>query len=340
DTSARLTNLQATQQALISLLERAANVTEALSVQQELTRVQEEIERLQGRIKFLEETAAFSLINVRLRLAPVEMVVDAGPDQTFSVGQLARFRATFEPPEGIDSFTFTWDFGDGTQMLTASGTAPSVLREGARTTATLTHVYNDDRDSPFIVEVKITGTGDAGITEGSDTFIATVSRIPVIEVFAGNSKTADEGEEVEFSGSFTRPAGLRDLTYRWDFGDGTPPAEGSLAEGVTNAIATHVYSDHRPFTYTATLTIEAESDAGPVEASSQLSVFVAEAEGWAIAGWNAGATGKDAVRALSGVGQGLATFLIWLAIFSPIWVLLIGGVFVIRQRRRRSTLFP
>ncbi|MCI0438106.1 MAG: DUF4349 domain-containing protein, partial [Chloroflexi bacterium] len=33
DTSARLTNLQATQQALISLLERAANVTEALSVQ-------------------------------------------------------------------------------------------------------------------------------------------------------------------------------------------------------------------------------------------------------------------------------------------------------------------
>ena len=52
DTTARLTNMQATQAALIRLLERAEKVEDALKVQNELTRVQEEIERLQGRIKF------------------------------------------------------------------------------------------------------------------------------------------------------------------------------------------------------------------------------------------------------------------------------------------------
>ncbi len=150
DTSARLTNLQATEQALLRLLERAQQVDDALNVQRELTRVQEETERLQGRIKFLEETAAFSLINVTLKLAPVEMSVDAGPDQTVSVGQLARFRASFRPPEGITDFVFTWDFGDGSGPVTLNRTAPTQA-QGTRATSTVTHVYGDDRDSPFIV---------------------------------------------------------------------------------------------------------------------------------------------------------------------------------------------
>ena len=155
DTTARLTNQQATQNALIRLLERAEKVEDALKVQNELTRVQEEIERLQGRIKFLEQTSAFSLVNVRLSLASVDMGVDAGADRTVSVGRVARFRATFEPPEGMEEFNYTWDFGDGNR-ITETRTAPTV-DEGKRVTATVTHVYGDDRDSPFIVGIEITG---------------------------------------------------------------------------------------------------------------------------------------------------------------------------------------
>ena len=80
DTTARLTNFEATQDALLRLLERADKVEDVLQVQNELTKVQGEVERLQGRIKFLEQTSAFSLVNVSLNLAPIDMDVEAGPD--------------------------------------------------------------------------------------------------------------------------------------------------------------------------------------------------------------------------------------------------------------------
>jgi PKD repeat protein len=334
DLTARLKNLQATETALLRLLDRAEKVEDALKVQTELTKVQEDVERLQGRIKFLEQTSAFSLINVFMQLAPVDMPVDAGADQTFSVGQLARFQATFEPPEDVEELTFRWDFGDGSPPVHGNRTAPT-LEEGRRITAVVSHVYTDDRTSPFIVEVEITGFGDAGVAEGKSKLIATVTRLPTIEVFAGDTRIAKEGEKVEFEGSFTRPKGLSDLTFRWDFGDGSTPVSESLEEGVTTAVATHEYSDHRPFAYTATLTIIAQAETGEVEAAASVQVLVTEARGWTVAGWSPGEQWKTAIRTLSGVGQAVATFLIWLAIFSPVWL---GGgavaVLVFRRARR------
>ena len=55
DLQSRLKNQQATEAALIRLLDRAENVEHALAVQRELTDVQENVERLLGRIKLLEE---------------------------------------------------------------------------------------------------------------------------------------------------------------------------------------------------------------------------------------------------------------------------------------------
>ena len=434
DTTARLTNLLATEEALLKLFEKALKVEDALKVQTELTKIQGEMERLRGRIKFLEETSAFSLITVILELAAVEMPASAGADQTISVGQAARFRASFMPPEGIDRFSFTWDFGDGSPVAFGERTAPS-LREDTRFTSTITHVYSDDRDSPFIVEFEITGTGDAGLVEGSDTLIATVTKVPKIEVFAGESQIVEEGEDVKVAGSFTRPAGLTDLTFRWDFGDGSAPVTQEIGEGLTRAVATHVYPDHRPVPFIATLTVTGQSEAGEVEAEnrisilvteappievfaggdvsadegeeielvgsftrpegvtdlefrwefgdgsapvtgelaggetnavathvypdhrprpfpatltvtgkrgskevtslpSSVSVFVAESSGWLRSGWSASDNWKTATRAISGVGQGLGTFFIWLGIFSPLWI--VGGAVALVLRRRRG----
>ena len=232
DLSSRLKNTMATEEALLKLLERAEKVDDALAVQSNLSRVQEDVERLQGRIKYLEQTSAFSLLNVSLSEEPREMVPDAGPDVRAGVGEPIRFRATFTPPDGIESFDYTWDFGDGTQVVSGNRTAPT--GDGTRrVTATVHHRYDDERDSPYIVQFNITGFGDGGLSEGEDTLIATVSRIPNIEVFAGEWTEAEEGETVELSGSFTRPAGMSDMRYTWDFGDGSSPATGSLEEGVT-----------------------------------------------------------------------------------------------------------
>ena len=245
DIQARLTNLEATEGALIKLLDRAEKVEDALSIQESLSRVQEDIERLQGRIKLLEQTAAYSLINVSLELVKGKMSIDAGEDKTSAVDESVRFRATFTPPADIEEFTFTWDFGDGSHPVSSNRTAPTE-GESERVTATITHVYADERDSPYIAQIKISGVGEAGEFEGEDTVIVTVSRAPAIDVFAGEGFSIEAGETVQFSGSFTRPSEISNIKYVWDFGDGTEPAGGSVGEGVSTVVASHTYPNHRP----------------------------------------------------------------------------------------------
>ena len=339
DIQARLTNLEATEGALIKLLDRAEKVEDALSIQESLSRVQEDIERLQGRIKLLEQTAAYSLINVSLELVKGEMAIDAGADKTTAVDESVRFRATFTPPADIEEFTFTWDFGDGSHPVTSNRTAPTE-DESERVTATITHVYADERDSPYIAQIKISGFGEAGEFEGEDTVIVTVSRAPVIDVFAGERFSIEAGETVQFSGSFTRPSEIRDVKYVWDFGDGTEPAGGSVGEGVSTVVASHTYPNHRPYPYEVRLTITAQSDAGIVEKSSVVRVFVDEPLGWTIGGWDGGDQIKGAVRSLSAVGLGLTTLGIWFVIFAPVWAVVIVVVVLVRRRRARYPRTP
>ena len=337
DLGARLTNQQATQKALLSLLERATNVEAALEVQRDLTRVQEEVERLSGRIKFLEESSAFSIIRVNLSLAPMDVEVDAGADQTVAVGVPVSFRATFSPPNGIDDYTIAWDFGDASDTRVIHRTAPTQT-PGELTTETVAHVYGTTAGSPFIAEVSITGTGEGGIIEGKDTLTVAVSEIPAIEVFAGGGKTVDQNTEVEFSGSFTRPKGLTDVKFEWDFGDGSTPTEGDLPEGVTRATATHVYPDYRREPYIAKLTVSADSEVGEVEASAEFYVYVTEQVGFVVGGFELGDNFKTAVRGLTGFVQGLTVIVIWLAIFSPFWGAIVALVwFITRWRARRRT---
>ena len=339
DLGARLRNQQATEEALLSLLERAQSVEAALAVQRDLTNVQQEIERISGRIKFLEETSAFSLIRVNLSLSPGEMLLDAGPDQTVAVYTPVRFRATFTPPEGIENYVITWDFGDGSHPVTVDRTAPT-QREGQLITATVTHSYDDPNGSPFIAQLRITGTGEGGIVEGEDTLTVSVSEIPVIEVFAGDFKSIYENEEVEFSGSFTRPKGLTNVRFEWDFGDGSTPAEGDLPEGVTRATATHVYPDYRSRPYVARLTVTADSEVGDVAASAQIEVFVrpepVEA-GFVVAGFDLGDNFKTAVRGFTAFVQGLSVVVMWLVLFSPFWgAIVFLAWFLLRKLNRRG----
>ena len=333
DTESRLRSMEATEQSLLELLGRAGSVKDALEVQQSLAELQAEIEAMKGRIRYLQETSAFSLVSVKLKLSPAAIPVDAGPDQTFSVGQVARFRASFAPPPGLDDFTFTWDFGDGRGRVTGSGTAPKPEGDG-RVTATVNHIYNDDRDSPFIVQLEIMGRGDNIRAEGSDTLIATVTRIPTIEVFTQEFREVEEGQEAEYVGSFTRPESLWDLQYRWDFGDGSPIVAGVPEAGVTRAAINHVFSDFRFRPYDVTLTVTAQSEAGEVKGSNSSIVLVTESRGLIIGGWSAGGTGKTAIRTLSVVAQGFGTLIIWLAIFSPVWLIGGGIVYLIVRLRR------
>ena len=337
DLRSRLSNQEATEEALLKLFGRADRVEDALDVQEQVSAVQQTIERLKGRIKLLEETAAFSLITVFLKLSTVEMDVDAGADRTVAAGAPIRFRATFTPPAGIEDYRATWDFGDGSPVEDVFRTAPTLV-EGERVTATLAHTFHSPEDSPYIVSLEITGTGAAGIAVGDDTVIVTVSEIPAIEVFAGRRKNVNQNEEVEFSGSFTRPSGLSNVRFHWDFGDGSEPVEGAVPEGVTVADATHVYENFRPDPYTARLTIKADSEVGEVESSDEFLVFVSEDPGLVAEGFEAGETTKTAFRSLTVVVQALIQLGIWLVIFSPIWgvIAVLAWLSIRRQKRRNA----
>ena len=342
DSQSRLVSMRATEERLLTFLERAETVEEALLVQRELSELQLRIEETQGRLNFLSQTAAYSLIQVSLRLAPQTIAVDAGEDTSARVGQPVRFRASFVPPTDIEDYSFVWDFGDGTS---ASGRGTIPTQGGERLTATVTHFYEEDLDSEYIATITLTGTGEGGIAEGTDSLEVSVRRVPSISVFAGEDLTVEEGARTEFSASFTRPSELWDYQYQWDFGDGSPSVTGSPEEGSTRIEVEHAFADHRPRAYTAVLTVTAMSDAGEVSGSDTIDVWVTEAERFLVGGWDVADTFKTAVRSLSTLIRELVRLSIWLAVFSPVIAVGIAVLFLLRRflnrldpsiRRRRE----
>jgi hypothetical protein len=335
DLTSRLRNLESTEQTLAGLFDRAATVEDALKVQAELSRVRGQIEEAQGRVNFLRETSAFSLVNVTVRREPVELPVDGGPDRTISAGVATTFTAKLSPPEGVDRFAITWNFGDGSSPVTTDRVAPT-LESGVLVTAAVGHVFYDEKASPYIVEVKVAGSGDSGTAEGTDTIIATVSRLPAIDVFAGEDRTATEGEAIEFRASFTRPQGIENLTYEWEFGDGTAGASGAVGPGATEVVLTHPFEHHRPQPYAVNVKLVGQSAAGRVEASDSVQVFVVEAPKWVGGRWDIGDTLRSATRALSRMAEAAVVTGIWIAIFSPLIVLVIVVVLLaVRASRGR-----
>lgn len=340
DIEARLVSLKATRDRLLTFLEQADEVEEALLVQKELSTLEERIEGMQGRLNYLRQTSAFSLVTVNMRVSPVEIALDPGPDVSIRVGEAGRFRASFTAPVGIDDFTFVWDFGDGTSV---AGKGSALRPDGSRVTATVTHVYEDDRDSPYIVRVDLTGFGEDGIGEGSASMEVEVKEVPAIEVFAGEDRTVEEGEEVEYWASFTRPAELWDFEYQWDFGDGSPTVSGRVGEGESRIGESHEYSDFRPRPYEATVTVNAMSEVGRVSSTGVFEVRVTEVEGFVVGGWDVGETARTAVRGLTAVAKVALAVLIWIGIFSPVMIVVGGGVALLRRyggRLRRGRQGP
>jgi len=66
DLESRIKNLKETEIRLISLLDKAANVTEILEIEKELTRVRGEIEHLQGRLNYLSNKVDLATITITL----------------------------------------------------------------------------------------------------------------------------------------------------------------------------------------------------------------------------------------------------------------------------------
>ena len=70
DMDARLTNLRATEQALLGIMTKATTITDTLAVQTQLTTVRGQIEELQGQRNQLGDQAAYSTLTVQFVATP------------------------------------------------------------------------------------------------------------------------------------------------------------------------------------------------------------------------------------------------------------------------------
>ncbi len=337
DVTARSLTLKDTLEALRTLYDRAFSVEDAITIQKEITDIQSDLEALEARLNFLSQSSAFSFISVALESVPIELAIDAGDDIAAAVGHPVTYRAKFTPPEDMEEFFVTWNFGDGsreeaTDRIAPTGNGDEVI------TSPVVHYFDRDEDSPFIVTVELRGSGDAGIAEGEDTLVTTVSRLPVIEVFAGENQTVEAGSKVDFSASFTRPEGVSEISYSWNFGDGSAPVEEDLGnlEGSGQVDIAHTFKNFRPNPYVVSLTVTGQTEVGEVEVTGEFLVFVRETIGVAASELDAGSTVRDAARTLQSVGVFLARAGLWLLILSPAWI--VGGVVVFVLLKRRSVI--
>lgn len=122
------------------------------------------------------------------------------------------------------------------------------------------------------------------------------------------------GEKVQFSPNIV--GGSTPYTYEWDFGD----------KETSNEIAP-VHEYNSAGTYTVTLKVT--DDKQNTDTKIRKEYITVQP------GWSAGSIAKNAWNGLVVFGRVLANILIWLGIFSPVWII-IGGIIYWRIRRRKK----
>ncbi len=143
DLSAKLHNLEATEEQLLRLMAKAETVEDMLDIQRELSRTRGEIEQTKGRMQYLERTSATSLIEVHLEQARLDVNFTADK-RTVKEGQKVQFTVR-QIAGGFAPYSYEWDFGDG----------------NTSTDEAVTHAYRTDGS----YTVSLTVTDDRGNTD-------------------------------------------------------------------------------------------------------------------------------------------------------------------------------
>ncbi len=204
------------------------------------------------RLKVIDVAGNETIVSTTVDIANVapaitSHVVSPDPSQE-GVDQVMAI-ADFTDPGVLDSHTCEIDWGDGTAPVAGTVT-------GKRCSASHTYADNHHVGTPY--EVTITVTDNDGDSD-EITEIQTVNNIPpslATPVVA--PAPSSEGEAVTLSADFTDPGTLDTHTCVIDWGDGTPPAAGVIAN--MNCSASHTYADDNPSNsasddYTITVTI-------------------------------------------------------------------------------------
>ncbi len=146
-------------------------------------------------------------VNLTATTKKAPIMVKAGSNQTVEEGTTVNFEGSFTA-SGSHTYSYHWDFGDGS------------VEDSSLITS---HAYADDG----AYTVNLTVTDEEG-DFGNDTLLVTVNNaIPIVD--SGSDLEVTAGDLVSFSGTFSDPGWLDTHTAEWNFGEGTPEA-GSISE--------------------------------------------------------------------------------------------------------------
>jgi len=193
-------------------------------------------------------------------------VANAGKDIDFCLQHNRDYRVSFDGSGSTDidgdSLTYNWDFGDGTGD---SG-------------VNVTHVY--PRGGEYVATLSIDDGFGSVCSSHTDTVKVTLNKAPV--AVAGDNITVCQGNEALFDGSGSIGEEGENLTYTWDFGDGTTEVGAKLA---------HIYQTGG--IYKAVLTVNDLANTKCSTSSDSIVVTVNSKPSAIFSGVNSACTGED-----------------------------------------------
>ena len=167
--------------------------------------------------------------------------------------------------------------------------------------------------------------GDIEQTKGRMQYLEKSSSMSYIQVsleqskltveFSAETRTVKEGVKIQFYPNIS--GGFSPYSYEWDFGDGDASTDQSPA---------HAYKSDGSYT----VSLKVTDDRGNT-ADNQRKDYIN-----VLPGWDAGNIAGSAWNGLVGFGRVLANIVIWLGIFSPVWIIIGLAVYFAWWRRRKK----
>ncbi|MFE7782421.1 Ig-like domain repeat protein [Streptomyces libani] len=182
--------------------------------------------------------------------AATTTTVTAAPDPSVTGESVTVTVTPTAPASGIPTGPVTFDFGDGTPVLTAG------LVGG---TVTVTHPYTSVSGSPYTINAVY--LGDANYAASEDTLVHAVAPAATTTTVTSSRVPSAVGESVMLIARVTPVppgAGAPTGTVTFDFGDGTTPATAPVSHNVASVTHTYVSTAGSPYPVTATYSGDAD----------------------------------------------------------------------------------
>jgi hypothetical protein len=133
--------------------------------------------------------------------------------------------------------------------------------------------------------------------------------------FTATARTVKEGEKILFQPAVS--GGFSPYSYEWDFGDGQTSTEDRPV---------HAYRNDGTYSVSLKITDD-RGNTADLNRDAYITI---------LAGWEAGNTASSAWNGLVGFGHFLVNLIVWLGIFSPLWIVILVILYFAWWRRRKK----